>query len=197
LDPTLLNMLKDLRKRVAKERDLPPFVLFQDPSLEDMATQYPTTLDELSRIMGVSKGKANKYGKPFVEMIAAYVEENEIEKPSEMVVKSVVNKSGIKVYIIQNIDKKIPLDTIAQGKGMKMEQLLEEMESIVSSGTRLNLDYYITDLIEEDRQEEVYDYFRTAHSDSLQDALEDLGKDNYSMEEIQLMRIKFMSEMAH
>ncbi|MEO6166702.1 MAG: DNA helicase RecQ [Chitinophagales bacterium] len=197
LDPTLLNMLKDMRKRVAKEKDLPPFVLFQDPSLEDMATQYPTTLDELSRIMGVSKGKANKYGKPFVEMIAAYVEENEIEKPSEMVVKSIVNKSGIKVYIIQNIDKKIPLETIAQGKGMKMEQLLEEMESIVSSGTRLNLDYHITDLIEEDRQEEVYDYFRTAHSDSLQDALEDLGKDNYSMEEIQLMRIKFMSEMAH
>ena len=108
-----------------------------------------------------------------------------------------MNKSGIKVYIIQNIDKKIPLDTIAQGKGMKMEKLLEEMESIVSSGTRLNLDYYITDLIEQDRQEEVYDYFRTAHSDSLEDALEDLGKDNYSMEEIQLMRIKFMSEMAH
>lgn len=197
LDPTLLNMLKDLRKRYAKERDLPPFVLFQDPSLEDMATQYPTTLDELSRIMGVSKGKATKYGKPFIELIASYVEENDIEKPSEMLVKSVVNKSGIKVYIIQNIDKKIPLDTIAQGKGMKMEQLLEEMESIVSSGTRLNLDYYITDLIEEDRQEEVYDYFRTAHTDSLQDALEDLGKDNYSMEEIQLMRIKFMSEMAH
>jgi ATP-dependent DNA helicase RecQ len=197
LDPALLNMLKELRKQVAKEKKLPPFVLFQDPSLEDMATQYPTTVDELSRIMGVSRGKAVKYGKPFIEMISTYVDENEIEKPSEMVVKSIVNKSGVKVYIIQNIDKKIPLETIASNKGMKMDQLLEEMESIVSSGTRLNLDYYITDFIEEDRQREVYDYFRTAHSDSLHEAIEELGKDNYSMEEIQLMRIKFMSEIAH
>jgi ATP-dependent DNA helicase RecQ len=145
----------------------------------------------------VSKGKAVKYGKPFIEMIAEYVEENEIEKPSEMVVKSVANRSGAKVYIIQNIDKKIPLETIAEGKGIKMEELYDEMESIVSSGTRLNLDYYINDIIEEDRQDEVYDYFRTANSDSLEDALEELGKENYSMEEVQLMRIKFMSEMAH
>ena len=197
LDPTLLGMLKDLRKQYAKQKNLPPFVLFQDPSLEDMATQYPTSTDELSRIIGVSKGKAMKYGKPFIEMIAQYVEENEIEKPSEMVVKSIVNKSGVKVYIIQNIDKKIPLETIAEAKGMKMDQLLEEMESIVSSGTKLNLDYHITDIIETDRQQEVYDYFRNAHSDSLEHAIEELGKENFSMEEIQLMRIKFMSEMAH
>ncbi len=197
LDPTLLNMLKDLRKQVAKEKKLPPFVLFQDPSLEDMATQYPTTVEELSHIIGVSKGKAVKYGRSFIEMIAQYVEENEIEKPSEMVVKSVANRSASKVYIIQNIDKKIPLETIAEGKGIKMEELYDEMESIVSSGTRLNLDYYINDIIEEDRQDEVYDYFRTAHSDSLEDALVELGNENYSMEEVQLMRIKFMSEMAH
>ncbi|MBA3649340.1 MAG: DNA helicase RecQ [Chitinophagales bacterium] len=197
LDPMLLNMLKDLRKQVAKEKNLPPFVLFQDPSLEEMATLYPCTIDELSHVMGVSKGKALKYGKPFIEMIAEYVEENEIEKPSEMLVKSIANKSGVKVYIIQNVDKKVPMEAIAHGKGMKMDKLLEEMESIVSSGTRLNLNYYINDIIEEDRQQEVYDYFRTAHSDSLEHAINELGKDNYSMEEIQLMRIKFMSEMAH
>lgn len=197
LDPQLLKLLHEIRKSEAAKLKLPPYVLFQDPSLEEMATMYPTTIDELIRIGGVSKGKAEKFGKPFLEMIEVYVEENEIDKPTEMLVRSVVNRSMNKVYIIQAVDKKVPLDMIAKGKNMKLEELLTEMESIVSSGTKLNLDYYINDVIEEDRQDEIFDYFRTAHSDSIDDAVSELGKENYSWEEVQMMRLKFLSEMAH
>lgn len=197
LDNTLLNMLRSLRKQVAKQHNVPPFVVFQDSSLDDMATNYPTNIEELSQMQGVGKGKAMRYGEPFIEMIESYVEENEIEKPSEMVIKSVVNKSGLKIYIIQNIDKKVPLETIAHTKGLKLNQLITEMETIVNSGTRLNIDYYIDDAMEEDRQEEVYDYFRTAESDNVEEALKELGSDNYTLEEIQMMRLKFLSEMAN
>jgi ATP-dependent DNA helicase RecQ len=197
LDPLLSKMLHELRKREAARLKLPPYILFQDPSIDEMATMYPTKIEELIRISGVSHGKAVKYGQPFLELIESYVEENEIEKPADMLVRSVVNKSANKIYIITNVDKKVPLDMIARGKGMKMEELLIEMESIVSSGTKLNLDYYIDDLIEEDRQDEIYDYFKTSHSDSIDDAVRELGKENYSWEEIQMMRLKFLSEMGH
>lgn len=197
LDPELLKILQDLTRSVAKEHKLPPFVIFQQPSLEDMATQYPTTMEELAQIQGVSKGKAERYGQPFIDMIADYVEENEIDKPSDMIVKSVANKSALKVYIIQNIDKKISLDQIARGKGLTRDEVLHEMETIVSSGTRLNLNYYINDMMENDRQEEVFDYFRSADSDSVDAALNELGEENYSAEEIKLMRIKFLSELGN
>lgn len=197
LDPTLLKMLHELRKEEAHRIKLQPWVLFQDPSLDEMATMYPTSVDELTRVNGVSRGKAEKFGKPFLELIEQYVEENEIEKPMDLLVRSVVNKSANKIYIIQNIDKKIPLEMIASGKNMKREELLIEMESIVSAGTKLNINYYLDDIMDEDRLEEVFDYFRSAHSDSLDDAIRELGKDNYSTEELQLVRIKFMSEMAH
>ncbi len=197
LDPQLLKMLQELRKQEADRLKLAPYILFQDPSLEEMATMYPTTLEELTRISGVSKGKAEKFGKPFVELIARYVEENEIEKPTDLVVRSVVNKSANKIYIIQNIDKRIPLEAIAQGKNLTMSELLQEMESIVSSGTRLKLDYYINDLIDPERQQEVFDYFRQAHSDSIDEAIMALGKNEYTYEEIQLLRLKFLSETAH
>ncbi|MCS6990462.1 MAG: DNA helicase RecQ [Chitinophagales bacterium] len=197
LDPQLLAMLKDLRKSEADRLKLAPYILFQDPSLEEMATMYPTSLDELMRITGVSRGKAEKFGRPFVELIKRYVEENEIEKPSELVVRSVVNKSANKIYIIQNVDKRIPLETIAQAKNMSMAELIQEMESIVASGTRLNLDYYINELIDKERQQEVFEYFRTAASDSVEEAVNALGKENYTYEEIQLLRLKFLSEIAH
>ena len=197
LDTALLNILKDLRKKVAKERNLPPFVIFQDPSLEDMATQYPITTDELSNITGVSKGKAIRYGKKFVEAIAQYVEENDIDRPSDFTVRSVANKSGNKIYIIQNIDRKIPLEDIAKAKELSREEFFEELESIVSSGTKVNIDYYINDVIEESIQEIIYDYFRTAETDSMDEALKELEDEGITMEEIQVMRIKFMSEMAN
>lgn len=197
LDTQLLNMLKSMRKQVAKENNVPTFVVFQDASLDDMATNYPTTIEELSQMQGVGKGKATRYGEPFIAMIADYVEENEIEKPSEMLIKTVANKSGLKIYIIQNVDKKIPLEAIAHGKGLKLSELMNEMQSIVNSGTRINIDYYIDDVMEEDRQDEVYDYFRSAATDSIEEAVKELGKENYSMEEIQMMRLKFMSEMAN
>ncbi|MFI5134396.1 MAG: RecQ family ATP-dependent DNA helicase, partial [Chitinophagales bacterium] len=197
LDPQLLKMLQELRKEQATRLKLPPYVLFQDPSLDEMATMYPTTIDELTRIMGVSRGKALKFGKPFIEMIATYVEENDIEKPTDLLVRGVVNKSANKIYIIQNVDKKIPLDAIAKGKNMSMNELISEMESIVSGGTKLNIDYYLSDLFEKDQLDEVFHYFRTSHSDSIDDAVNSLGKENYTFEEIQLIHLKFMSEMAH
>jgi ATP-dependent DNA helicase RecQ len=197
LDPQLLKMLHELRKTQAAKVKLPPYVLFQDPSLEEMATMYPTTIDELTRIMGVSRGKALKFGKPFIELIAQYVEDNDIEKPTDLLVKGVVNKSANKIYIIQNIDKKIPMEAIAKGKNMSMNELISEMESIVSSGTRLNIDYYLQDHFEQDQVEEVFDYFRSSHSDSIDDAVNSLGKENYTFEDIQILRLKFMSEMAH
>lgn len=197
VDPQLFNMLKAICKEVAKEHNLPPYVIFQDPSLEDMATQYPMNMEELSRIQGVSKGKAERYGKKFVELINKYVEENEIERPMDILVKSVVNKAGMKVYIIQNTDKKIPLEMIAKNKGLNMDELITEMESIVASGTRLNINYCIKDMLDENEQEIIYDYFRTAETDDLHAAMEELKDEGFTGEEIQLMRLKFMSEMAN
>ena len=197
MDETLFKLLKELRKKISKQKNVPPFVVFQDPSLQDMANQYPITLDELKNIQGVGSGKALKYGKPFVELISEYVEENEIERPQDMVVKSVVNKSGTKVYIIQSIDRKIPLDDIAKAKGIEFNELLEELEHIVDSGTKLNIDYYLEEEIDEDKQEEVHDYFMEAESSDIDDALEELGSDDYTAEEIRLLRIKFMSEVAN
>ena len=172
-------------------------MIFQDPSLEDMAIQYPITLDELQNISGVGAGKAQRYGKEFVELIKKYVEEKEIIRPLDMVVKSVVNKSGMKVYIIQSIDMKRPLEDIAEAKGLEMGELLSEIEAIGNAGTRINLDYYINSAIEDDRQQEIYSYFREeAESDSLEEAIAELGND-FEEEEIRLMRIKFLSDMGN
>ncbi|MGE5424672.1 MAG: HRDC domain-containing protein, partial [Syntrophothermus sp.] len=168
-----------------------------DPSLEDMSIQYPITIEELKQITGVGSGKATKYGKPFLELIKEYVEENEIIRPMDMVVKSVVNKSGLKVYIIQNIDRKLALEDIAYAKTLSFHDLLNEIESIVSSGTKIDLNYYIDEFIDPYHQEEIFDYFREAESDSVEDALRDLGEDEFTEEEIRLMRIKFMSELGN
>lgn len=196
-DAELFAMLKDLCKKVAKQKNVPPFVVFQETSLEEMAIQYPITMDELKNISGVGPGKAVKFGKPFIELIAKYVDENEIDRPMDLVVKSVVNKSGLKVYIIQNIDRKLSLNDIADGKGLSLSDLITELESIVSSGTKIDINYYLNEVIDEDRQSDVFDYFRTAETDSISAALDELQDEEYSEEEIRLMRIKFMSEMAN
>jgi ATP-dependent DNA helicase RecQ len=197
LDTQLLQMLKDLRKKIAKQKNLPPFVIFQDPSLEEMCTHYPVSTDELKQISGVGAGKASKFGGPFIELIKKYVEDNDIDRPVDMVIKSAANKSALKVYIIQNIDRHLDLEDIAASKGLTYEEILREVESIVNSGTKLNLNYYIDEVIDEDKQEEVYDYFRSAEVDSIDDALVDLGVNDYTREEVQLMRIKFMSELGN
>ena len=196
-DPVLFELLKDLRRQTAKEKNLPPFVIFLENSLEDMATNYPTTLEELEKIQGVSKGKAMRYGKKFVDIIAKYVEENEIEKPDDFVMKSVVNKSGMKVFIIQNIDKKIPLETIAKNKGLSLPDLLVEMETIVASGTRLNLDYCLEQELDENEQEDIFDYFRGSTDDDMESAFEEFKDRDVSIEHLKMMRIKFMSEYAN
>lgn len=196
-DTTLFSMLKDLRKDLSKKENLPPFVIFQDPSLEDMAIQYPVNMEELQQIVGVGAGKAAKYGAPFLKLIKQYVEENEIIRPNDMVVKSVVNKSGLKVYIIQSIDRKIPLEDIAYAKNLAMDELLTELESIVASGTRLDINYYLNEYVDEYHQEDIYEYFSEAESDSIESALEELGESEYSEEEIRLMRLKFMSEIGN
>ncbi|MBK7627020.1 MAG: DNA helicase RecQ [Bacteroidales bacterium] len=197
VDEELFSILKDLRKKISKQKDVPPFVIFQDPSLEDMAIQYPVNLDELQNISGVGAGKAQRYGREFVEIIKKYVEEKEIIRPLDMVVKSVVNKSGIKVYIIQSIDMKRPLEDIAEAKGLEMGELISEIEAIVNSGTRINLDYYIDNSIDEERQHDIYSYFREeAESDSLEAAIKELGNE-FEEEEIRLVRIKFLSEMGN
>jgi ATP-dependent DNA helicase RecQ len=196
-DKMLFALLKDLRKEIAKKNNLPPFVIFQDPSLEDMAIQYPIKLEELKQISGVGSGKAERFGRPFVELIKKYVDENEIERPMDMVVKSVVNKSGLKVYIIQNIDRKKPLEDIAYAKGIEFDELLTEIESIVAAGTKIDINYYINEVIDEDKQDEIFDYFKTAETDSYTAALDELGEDDFSEEEIRLIRIKFMSEMGN
>jgi ATP-dependent DNA helicase RecQ len=197
VDEELFSILKDLRKKLSKQKDVPPFVIFQDPSLEDMAIQYPVTIDELQNITGVGAGKAQRYGKEFIEIIKKYVEEKEIIRPLDMVVKSVVNKSGIKVYIIQSIDMKRPLEDIAEAKGLEMGELISEIEAIVNSGTRINLDYYVNNTIDEERQHDIYLYFREeAESDSLTEAIKELGNE-FEEEEIRLMRIKFLSEMGN
>jgi len=197
-DEALFSLLKDLRKSMSKKLGLPPFVLFQDPSLEDMSIQYPISMEELQNITGVGVGKAKKYGKEFIELIKKYVEENEIERPQDMVVKSVVNKSGNKVFIIQSIDKRMDLEDIANAKGMDMKDLLSEMEAIVNSGTRINLDYYINEHVDEDKLDEVFDYFKNeAKTESIEEALDFLGEDDYTEEEVRLIRIKFISEMGN
>lgn len=196
-DPVLLSMLKDLRHSVAKKMNLPPFVIFHDPSLEDMSIQYPITIDELKNCQGVGEGKARKFGKDFIELISKYVAENEIERPIDMVVKSVVNKSVNKVYIITSIDRKLPLDDIAEAKGMEMDDILNEIEAIVNSGTKLNIDYYIRQTVDDDKVDDIYSYFKNeASSDSVQEAIEELGR-GYTEEEIRLVRIKFMSELGN
>jgi ATP-dependent DNA helicase RecQ len=197
VDEELFSILKDLRKKLSKVKEVPPFVIFQDPSLEDMAIQYPITIDELQNISGVGAGKAQRYGEEFIEIIKKYVEEKEIIRPLDMVVKSVVNKSGLKVYIIQSIDMKRPLEDIAEAKGLEMAELISEIEAIVNSGTRINLDYYINSTIDEERQHDIYLYFREeAESDSLDEAFKELGNE-FEEEEIRLVRIKFLSEMAN
>lgn len=196
-DTQLLKMLKDLRKKIAKQKGLPPFVIFQDPSLEEMCTHYPVSLDELKQIHGVGGGKAVKFGTPFVELIKNYVEENEIDRPQDLIIKSTANRSALKISIIQNIDRKIGLEDIAAAKGLSYEELLREVESIVNSGTRLNIGYFVDEMIDDDRQDEVYDYFKGAEVDSIDEALKELGSDDYTFEEIQLMRIKFMSELGN
>ncbi len=196
-DEQLFEMLKNLRKNVAKQINLPPFVIFQDPSLEEMATNYPISIEELKNITGVGSGKAIKYGKAFAELIKKYVEDNEIERPMDLVVKSVVNKSMLKVYIIQNIDRKIALNDMAEAKGITTGELITEIETIVASGTRIDITYYINEVIDEDRQEELFEYFRSAETDSATDALAELGEDDYSLEEVRLMRIRFMSEIGN
>jgi len=197
VDEELFSILKDLRKKISKQKDVPPFVIFQDPSLEDMAIQYPITIDELQNVSGVGAGKAQRYGIEFIEVIQKYVEEKEIIRPLDMVVRSVVNKSGIKVYIIQSIDKKRSLEDIADAKGLEMPELLSEIEAIVNSGTRINLDYYVNSVIDEERQHDIYSYFKEeAESDSLEEAIKELGNE-FEEEEIRLMRIKFLSEMGN
>ena len=196
-NPQLLAMLKDLRKDVSKKLGLQPWVIFGDPSLEDMSIMYPITVDELKNCQGVGEGKARKFGKEFLSLIARYVEENEIVRPDDFVMKSIVNKSVNKVFIIQSVDRKLPLEDIADAKGLDMEELLSEIEAIVYSGTKLNLDYYIEQTLDEDVVEEIFDYFHDeAESDSLEAAMEELGSD-YDEQEVRLVRIKFLCEVAN
>jgi ATP-dependent DNA helicase RecQ len=192
-DEKLFEMLKELRQKESKKKALPPFVLFLENSLQDMATFYPTTTLELERCQGVSKGKAMRYGKPFIELIAKYVEENEIEKPDDFQMKTVANKSINKVYIIQQMDKKIPLETIAKNKDMRIDALLENMETIAASGTKLHLDYVIDEMLDDSEQEEILDYFKGCETSSLQLAQQELADGNYSWEQLKLMRIKFLN----
>ncbi len=196
-DPALFSILKDLRKKIAKKLNLPPFVIFQDPSLADMSIQYPVNLDELQKIQGVGQGKARRYGKEFVELIKKYVEENEIERPEDLIVRSVANKSKLKVFIIQSIDRKISFEDIANSKGVEVKDIISEAEAIVHSGTRLNIDYYVNDVLDEEHQTEIFDYFREAEDDSIESALEELGEDEYSEDDIRLMRVKFLSDLGN
>jgi ATP-dependent DNA helicase RecQ len=191
-DEKLVEMLKDVRKRVAKEKNLPPFVIFLETSLEDMATMYPTSMEELEKISGVSKGKAIRYGKPFIEIIKNYVDENDIVRPDDFVMKSVVNRNNNKIFIIQNVDKKIPLETVAKSRDLRIDELLEEMETIVASGTKLNLDYAIDEMVDEYEQDEIMDYFKSCETSSLQVAQEELADSNFNWEQLKLMRIKFL-----
>jgi ATP-dependent DNA helicase RecQ len=195
-DETLFDMLIDLRKSLSKQKNIPPFVIFQEPSLKEMCFHYPITMDELTNIQGVGTGKAARYGAPFLSLIQNYVDENEIERPQDLVVKSIINKSGLKVQLIQNIDRKLPLEDIGKAQGKSLDEVIEEIEAIVSSGTRVNINYYINDILDQDNQEEIYDYFNEAETDDIDLAVKEFDGD-YSEEELRLMRIKFMSEMAN
>ena len=195
-DEALMTMLKELRKREAKKHGVPPFVVFQDPSLEDMSLKYPISIDELSNVHGVGEGKAKKYGKPFVDLISRYVDDNDIIRPDDLVVKSTGANSSLKLYIIQNVDRKLGLDDIASAKGLSMDDLLKEMEQIVFSGTKLNIQYWIDEILDEDQQEEIHDYFMESDTDKIEVALKEFDGD-FDTEELRLMRIKFISEVAN
>ena len=196
VDPTLYSILKDLRKKIAKKLELPPYVIFQDPSLEAMATTYPVTIEELQNIPGVGAGKAKRYGEEFIKVIKIHCDENEIERPEDLRVRTVANKSKLKVSIIQGIDRKIALDELAESKGLEFSDLLDEVEAIVYSGTKINIDYFLQEIMDEDHIEDIFEYFKEADSDSLEDAINELGRD-YTEEEIRLVRIKFLSEMGN
>ena len=196
VDPALFSMLKDLRKKVSKQHGLPPYVIFQDPSIEAMATTYPITIEELRNIPGVGEGKAKRYGQEFVDLIRRHVEENEIERPEDMRVRTVANKSKMKVSIIQSIDRKVALDDIALANGIEFDELLDEVESIVYSGTKLNIDYFLEEVLDDDKVEEIYDYFKESETDDVEEAIEELG-DEFTEEEIRLVRLKFISEMGN
>lgn len=197
-DEELFNILKSLRKKLSKQLQLPPFVIFQDPSLEDMAIQYPITIEELHNITGVGAGKAKRYGAEFIKLIKSYVEEKDIIRPQDMVVKSIINKSNLKVFIIQSIDRKMDFADIANAKNLDMDVLLDEIEAIVNSGTKINIDYYLNSIMDEEHQQDIYDYFmEEAEDESVEMALQELGEDNYNEEEIRLVRIKFMSELGN
>jgi len=196
VDDQLMGLLKDLRKKVAKKQGVPPFVVFQDPSLEDMTLKYPIDIKELANVHGVGDGKAKKFGKDFVDLIATYVKENDVVRPDDLIVKSTGVNSGLKLYIIQNTDKKLPLSDIAHSKGLDMSELVKVMEQIIYSGTKINIDYCINDLLDEDQQEDILEYFMEADSDRIQLALDEFDGD-YDDEELRLMRIKFISEVAN
>ncbi len=195
-DPELYSILKDLRKKKARELDLPPYVIFQDPSLEAMATTYPITIEELQNIPGVGAGKARRYGKEFVDIIRRHVEENDIERPEDMRVRTMPNKSKMKIALIQGIDRKIDLVELAESKGLEFSEMLDELEAIVYAGTKINIDYFLDEVLDDDRQDDLMDYFRSCEEDNLEQAIEELG-DDYSDEEIRLGRIKFLSEMGN
>lgn len=196
VDKNLVKMLKELRKKVAKKLEVPPFVVFQDPSLEDMALKYPVNIEELGNIHGVGEGKAKKYGREFVALIKQYVEDNDITRPDDLVVKTTGANSALKLYIIQSVDRKLPLDDIAAAKGMEMNDFIKEMEAIVYSGTKLNIDYWLEDILDEDQQEEIHDYFLEAETDKIDSAMEEF-EGEYDVEELRLYRIKFISEVAN
>ena len=196
LDPTLYAMLKDLRKKVSQKHQLPPYVIFQDVSLEQMATVYPITLEELQNIQGVGAGKARRYGKEFVELIKKHCEENDIERPEDLRVRTVAKKSVLKVKIIQSIDRQVALDDIADAQGIDFEDLLDEIEAIVYSGTKINIDYFLEDVMDDDHVDDIYEYFKESETDDLETAMDELG-DDYSEDEIRLVRIKFISDMGN
>ena len=195
-DVKLVKILKDLRKKVANQLGVPPFAVFQDPSLDDMALKYPINLDELSKVHGVGEGKARKFGKDFIKLIASYVEEYDILRPDDLIVKSTGVNSGLKLYIIQNTDRKLPLEDIAKSKGLKLDELIKEMEAIIFSGTKLDVNYALDDLLDEDQQEEIHDYFMEAESDSIQEAIDEFDGE-YDFDELRLMRIKFINEVGN
>ncbi|MDD4923184.1 MAG: HRDC domain-containing protein, partial [Bacteroidales bacterium] len=196
VDPGLYSMLKDLRKRISKKLNLPPYVIFQDPSLEAMATTYPINMEELQNIPGVGAGKAKRYGEEFLSLIKKHVVENEIERPEDLRVRTVANKSKMKVSIIQAIDRKIALDDVAMTKGLDFSELLDEIEAIVYSGTKITIDYFLNEIMDFDHIEEIMDYFKESSTDSIQEALDELGGE-FTEEEVRLVRIKFISEMGN
>ena len=191
-----MKMLLDLHRKVAKKQGVPPYVVFEEFGLDDVALKYPITIDELSNVQGVGEGKAKKYGKEFIAMISQYVDDNDIIRPDDLVVKSTGTNSALKLYIIQSVDKKLGLDDIAKAKGLEMDELLKAMEQIVYSGTKLNISYWVDDILDEDQQEEIHDYFMDSESDRIDEALKEFDGD-YDTEELRLMRIKFISEVAN